>query len=326
MWGNRLGWSISVLIALLVGAWVYLIERGSAVTPPTDFSRNPANFEPLRLPTPAASVFEASSNADAGPMYRQAIEWYRAERGTFTNFVDRGMLDSRERASVVEMLQPMVEAAACTRMDLFASRPDELVSYASNKPSLDALETIGRACVDRLGLLHMRAGNRDEAEKYFKAGFALGLHLARERVTYGELDLGLQLLGKTAPMLAKLAEESNNAVAAAAGRDFDQQRLAFATSLDPTLRIVRSIDPETVGRQSGDVFELAKRSKERMWRVEAMLALGRLRHFAGEGGTAANQRAANAFLSDAARIETDPVIRAAAVRARDLTVEQHRAQ
>jgi hypothetical protein len=326
MWGNRLGWSVSVLIVLLVGTWVYLIERGSAMTPPTEFSRNPANFEPLRLPAPPASVFKATSDADAGPMYRQAIEWCRAERGTFTNFVERGTLSAPERANVVEMLQPIVDAAACTRMDLFASRPDELVSYAGNKPSLDALETIGRACVDRLGLLHMRAGNRDEAEKYFKAGFALGLHLARERVTYGELDLGLQLLGKAAPMLAKLADESNNPVAAAAWRDFDQQRLAFATSLDPTLRVVRSIDPRTVGRQSGDVFELAKRSKERMWRVEAMLALGRLRHFAGEGGTAANQRAANAFLGDAAASESDPIVRAAAVSAHDVTVEQHRAQ
>ena len=32
-----------------------------------------------------------------------------------------------------------------------------------------------------------------------------------------------------------------------------------------------------VGKYAGDEFELAKRSQERMWRVEAILALGRLR-------------------------------------------------
>jgi hypothetical protein len=326
MWGNRLGWGISLLIVLLVGGWVYLIERGSARTPATDFSKNPANFEPLRLPEPPESVFNPTSPADAGPLYRRAIDAYLADRATYSNFAASGKLDSPKRGDLAAAIDPLIEASASLQMDLFAARPGELVNYASQKPSLEALETLGRVTIDRLALLNHRAGNTDDAKKCYLAGFALGLNLARERVTWQELDLGLQLIGKTAPMLAKLSEETGKPIDAAAYRELDDRRREFAASLEPTLRIVRTIDPTRVATHSGDVFELAKRSKERMWRVEAMLALGRMRHFAGAGGTAANQRAANAFLADVAENEADPVVRAAAQSARELTVEQHRMQ
>ena len=325
MWGNSLGWAISLLIVLLTGGWIYLIERGSALTPPTSFSTDPANFEPLRLPEPPRNVLAATSDADAGPLYRKAIDMYEWDRATYTNFAATGTLDS-PLAAKLTAIEPIVEASSCAKMNLFAANPAELVSYANRKPSLEALETLGRVCIDRLALLSQRAGKAEDALKYYRAGFALGLHLARERITWAELDLGLQLLGKTAPMLAKLSEEQGRPADAAAYRDFDAQRIRFSESILPTLRIVRSIDPKVVGAHSGDVFALAERSKERMWRVEAVLALGRLRHFAGEGGTARNQRVATAFLRDAAENDADPILRAAAASARDLTVEEHRMQ
>jgi len=61
-------------------------------------------------------------------------------------------------------------------------------------------------------------------------------------------------------------------------------------------------------------------------RARALLALGRVRFLAGEGGTAATQRAATRVVTDLAANDPDPVIRAAAAAARDLTVEQHRMQ
>jgi len=96
--------------------------------------------------------------------------------------------------------------------------------------------------------------------------------------------------------------------------------------IEPTLRFVRSIDPKIVGTRTGDVFELARRSNERMWRVEAILGLGRVRYFAGAGGTAGNQHVATRRVGEMAETESDPAIRAAATVARDLTIEQYRAQ
>ncbi len=89
MWGNSLGWTISVLILLLVGGWVYLIERGSSLTPATEFSANPANFEPLRFPQLPQTLLP-DSGADAGPMYRSAIDLYLEDRATYSNFAAIG--------------------------------------------------------------------------------------------------------------------------------------------------------------------------------------------------------------------------------------------
>jgi hypothetical protein len=265
------------------------------------------------------------SAADAGPMYRSAIDLYLQDRATYSNFAALGKLDSPLAAKLPAM-EPIVEASNYASMNLFAARPLEIINYGSNKPALEALETLGRVCVDRLALLNQRAGKRDEALKYYRGGFMLGLHLCQERVCYAEFALGMQLLGKTAPMLAKLSDDTGNPVAAAAYRDFDAQRIAFAKSLEPTLRIVQALDAKTVGAHTGDVFELAKRSQERMWRVEALMALGRVRYFAGAGGTAANQRAAMALLREVAEHDEDYVVRTAAGAARNLTVEEHRMQ
>ncbi|MEA2708460.1 MAG: hypothetical protein QOF78_1061 [Phycisphaerales bacterium] len=324
MWGNSLGWTISLLILLLVGGWVYLIEHNSTITPATGFSANEANFQPVRIPELPRSILP-QSGADAGPMYRSAIEMYLQDRATYSNFAALGTLDS-PLAKKLPAIEPLVEASNYASMNLFAARPSEIVNYNLNKPSLEALETLGKVCVDRLALLNQRAGNKEEAMKYYRAGLMLGLHLCEERVCYAQFALGLQLLGKTTPMLAKLCDETGKPVDAAAYRDFDARRIAFAQSLEPTLRIVQSLDAKTVGAHTGDMFELAKRSKERMWRVEALLALGRVRYFAGTGGTAANQRAAMELLREVAEHDEDYVVRTAAGAARNLTVEEHRMQ
>jgi hypothetical protein len=324
MWGNSLGWTISALLVLLVGGWVYLIERRSSLTPATDFSHNEANFQPLKIPELPRSLLP-QSGADAGPMYRSAMEMYFQDRATYSNFAALGKLDSPAAAKLPAM-EPLIEASNYAAMTLFTEKPSEIINYNLNKPSLEALETLGKVCVDRLALLNQRAGNREAAIKYYRAGFMLGLHLSSERINHAELALGLQLLGKTAPMLARLLDESGNAVDAAAYREFDAQRIAFAQSLEPTLRMVQAVDAKTVGEHTGDVFELAKHSKERMWRVEALMALGRVRFFAGTGGTAANQRVAIELLRDVAENDEDYVVRTAAGAARNLTVEEFRMQ
>jgi hypothetical protein len=96
--------------------------------------------------------------------------------------------------------------------------------------------------------------------------------------------------------------------------------------IDPVVAFVRSIDARVVGTRTGDVFELARRSGERMWRVEAVMALGRVRYFAGTSDSAADQRAAYALVKKLAENDPDPVVRTAAAASRDLTIEQYRMQ
>lgn len=94
MWGNSLGWTISLLIVLLVGGWVYLVEHRASATPPTAFSRSAVPFQPLRVPELPRSMLPTSEATDAGPLYRRAIDIYLADRATYFDFATIGTLGS----------------------------------------------------------------------------------------------------------------------------------------------------------------------------------------------------------------------------------------
>lgn len=328
MWGNSLGWSISAVLVLLTGALVYVTMSAARPARATAWSDDPRHFDAIELPAPPPGALPppSTSDADAGNFYRRAIDAVLVSRTIYERFAESGTLASPE-AQQLNAIELLVQGSACRRMTLFASRPDQVINYDHQKPAIDALRLLGRVTLDRLGLLSQRAGRADDAAKYYRAGFALGWHLSQERVAYAELDVGLELLAKSAPALARLAEEAGRTEEAAALLDFDARRAAITSErIDPVLRVARNIDPKIVGAQAGDLFELSTRSKERMWRAEAVLALGRLRYFAGAGGTVGTQRAANRRVTEMAKDEPDPIVRAAAKAARDLTPEQHRMQ
>jgi hypothetical protein len=326
MWGNSLGWGISVVIALAAAGLVALLGQGSNTTPGTAFSNDVVNFQPLRPPTLSGAAAMPNETCDAGLLYRQAIDAYLANRALYDDFAGIGKLDS-PKVKQLTAIDFLIDASKCGNMSLFTSRPQELVTYAHDKSSLDALEMLGRVCIDRLALLNQRAERPAAAMQFCGAAMALGNHLVAERLSYAELDLGLRLLAKSTPMMIKLAEQAGESDRATALKEFDAARLAmFREQVEPVAAFVRSIDPRVVGSRSGDVFALAERSKERMWRVEAVLALGRVRFFAGAGGTAANQRAAMQRVRKMAEDDPDPIVRIAAAAARDLTVEQYRSQ
>jgi hypothetical protein len=126
----------------------------------------------------------------------------------------------------------------------------------------------------------------------------------------------LSLLG----VAGKLAEVTGDKRFA----DFNTARLKYnSDEIVPMWTIIGAIDPKRIAEHSGDVFAIAKDSQERMWRVEAILQLGRLRYNAASG---ADQRAANRMLKKMAENETDPIIRAAAKAAAELTIEKYRMQ
>jgi hypothetical protein len=326
MWGNRLGWMISGAITAGVVVLVVLVDGSAARTATTAFSSDGRNFQQLLPPGPPPALMPPTQPCDGGPLVRQAIAMYLQNRPLYDDFAAIGKLGS-PKVDQLAAVDKLVEASGCGRMTLFADRPESIVNFQHTRSDLDALSQLGTVMIDRLALLNARAARPAAAGRYAMAGLTLGLHLCRERLTYDELALGLELIGKSTPVLARLADEAGEADRAAAWRAYGAQKVAFFNEqIDPVARFARSIDPRIVGLRTGDVFELAKRSKERMWRVEAILSLGRVRYFAGESGTAANQRAALALAKNVAQNDPDPVVRAAAKAARDLTIEEYRVQ
>jgi hypothetical protein len=323
MWGNSLGWTISAALVALCAAWLYIIANASAPTAATDFSKDERNFAAIALPTPPPQALPSgAAPSDAAALYRRAIDLVLSDRPTYDNFARLGTLSSSV-ASKLDAVDLLIQAAPARDVKLFNANPPEIVNYNRDKPPLDALQLLGRVCIDRLGLLNQRANKKEEALKHYQAGFALGWNLATERLTYEELALGLELIAKSSAGMERVDQTD----LAAGLREFDRRRIDYVRErIDPIMRITRGIDARIVGASTGDIFQLARRSNERMWRVEAILALGRVRYFAGAGGTRANQANAMKLVRELAATDPDPIIRTAAAAARDLTIEQHRMQ
>jgi len=139
---------------------------------------------------------------------------------------------------------------------------------------------------------------------------------------------GLQIMSESAIVLKKIATAQHDLSAEAKLVEFDAARQEFYKQrIEPMLRVLNAVDENIVGQHTGDVFYIAQDKKgERVWRVEAIFALGRMKYFVGTGGRIGDQRGAVKVLKKLADSDPDPVIRAAAASARDLTIDDYRRQ
>ena len=309
MWGNALGWTISLLIVAATATGLVLLERHLAdVTPTTDLVRDPAMLAPVALPVAPDAVVVPREACDAGPMYRQAIDLVLADRDGYERFAADGRGSAEARS--LGALEALASARPCSRMTLFAAAPAEVLNYGP-KPELQAIRVAG-FCAIRLGLLLNREGKSDEAMKQYEAAFALGARLYEERLVLDELLVGLELMSAAARAMGEANAQAPRFLSAY--QEYDRARL------QPLRRAIGSIDPGVIATHTGDVFHLARSAKDRVWRVEAILKLGRLRYNAAR---LADQQAATRAL-DQLIGDADPVIRAAANAARNLSIEQYR--
>ncbi len=270
MWGNRLGWGISGFIVLLFVGIGWLIQRAGATSAPSAFSvSDPILSAPLKLPVDPQTIVTFDAPGVAGPLYRKAIDDYLANRSQYETLL-------RDRAPDLEKLlaghQALIDATALSQMDLFAQTPDEVVSYRSEMPELTALSQVAQS-LNLLALRNEKAGNTDRALKYYEATFALGAKLYQERVSYAELSVGLGLMATGAMQIGKL--DANRAEAAKA---FTEAYADYSPKLAEVQKKINSIDRKYVYKYAGDVYAVAQSPQfDNMWRVEAMLKLGRYR-------------------------------------------------
>src|SRR5262249_9448184 len=156
---------------------------------------------------------------------------------------------------------------------LFAANPSEVITYNPDKPTLEALRTLG-TCARRAGQL-IEKNDPEEALKLYEAAFALGARLYEERLTYEELDTGLTLMTEGSATIRDLARASADPARADACKRFDDARVAYVTSeIQPTQRVIGSADQAVIEQYAGDVFYFARHAGDRVWQVEAILKLG----------------------------------------------------
>jgi hypothetical protein len=311
MWGNTLGWKISAVlfaVAIAVGLW---LRSQMQITGPTALSLDPKNLAELTPPVAAQTIVAQDQPGDAGDQYLDAARLYQD---------DSDACDEYARTASGPLPPPMqavVGAAHFSQMNLFSKDPSSQIDYQSDHPQLDNLAKVGQD-MEAAALLLRRAGKFQESRQLLDAAYAMGLNLLRERVNHDEYFQGMGVMDGALTGLSELESDSSQKQSLLAQADgmvnYDQQ------SVQPIFETLQSIDPVKIARNAGDVFRFAALSHERMFRVEAILKLGRYRF---DAARPADQLAAPRFLRSFSK-DPDPVIRAAAGAALGLTLEQYR--
>jgi hypothetical protein len=329
MFGNRLGWGISGVLAAFVLLIVYMIARLDTPTAPSQGAINkkgtyslkllerPQMLDAIQLPFDPLTVLPTMTQAqDAGPLYRQALTEYAK---------DKYQYDTRSKFKTTDLgsfpaLRPLVDARNNKTMTLFSIKLEEVINYQSIEPeAIKAIGQIGDAATT-LSLLLKSEQKPNDALLLAEGAFSLGVKLCQERLRWFEFITGHQLITKSCLLIEQL--DPSRAAAAKAARE--AMGLFMKERGLPMAYAITSIDPDVMGRTAGDMFYIVKNSRERMWRIEAALKLGHYKWNAGEPGNAADQRWARIV---AKRVMNDPnedeVVRAAAKEAFELTKERY---
>jgi hypothetical protein len=312
MLGNLQGWLISLVLALAGGYGLWLGSRAPTVSDPSGVFPN--LLAPIALPTDPKSVSPTpmSGACDAGDKYAAAIDEFLADRAQYEQWHAKANTTLAAKPHAVELL---LEATDCGRMTLFAKSPADLLNYDPEPKRLGALETLGDMAVQR-GML-LRKDQPDDARRYLAAAFALGFHLYEERVAWREFTTGVNLMTNASKYLAQLEPDAGKARSLARFADAADKYKLEQMKL---YGVLATSDGPTIGRYGGDAYALARQSPERMWRTSAILAVGRMKYNTPRrGDQLAAPRELQAWSTD-----PDPVVRAAANAALNLTLPEYR--
>jgi hypothetical protein len=321
MFGNRIGWSMSLVILICAGWLGYAVRQAGEISPPTGWLTT--IVVPIPMPRNVGSVVpEMNDPRDAGELYRAAIDDEQANVAAYAALESADVLDPAAIAARPGLAK-LRDATGCSAMTLFRSNPQEIVTYDPDKSSMEAIEHLARTA-QRIALLSVAKNDETSAGWWYASIFSFGLKLYEERVCYAELTAGEELMGIGCVGLEHLAQRQKLPAIATVLSQFDTNRLAdFDAHIQPVWAVVGSIDAPTMAAHAGDIVILAcDHSVEHLWRVEATLQLGRIKY---GGGRRADQLAAQRILTELAGDSTeDSAVRCAAAAGRDLTIEQYR--
>ncbi len=319
MWGNARGWAISGLIVLaMIGFVAYVQWSAHTITPRTQFSRDPSRNVPISLGVAPTLVAPAMTEpTDAGEIYRRTLEEMNKSPQTYSEFSRTGTPADMEDIPAIQLAR---QATPCITANIFRRNASQIVNLENRKPALAALDLLGK-CMIRAGML-IEKDRPAEAMDLYEATFSLGYKLFDERLTYAEMETGLNLMAAGAKSIELLAQSSGNAQRAESARRFDAARKTLMNDqLLPMLKVLSSVDQPTLEEHFGDVLYFARFAKERVWRIEAIFALARYRFNAARIG---DQTTAMQTLRELAEEDDDPIVKLAAAAGRDMTIEQYR--
>ncbi len=322
MLGNATGWLISGLIVMGTAlSLVWLDFQRGQLTEETTFLQDSRNLAVMALPIDPKTIVQMNGPEDAGSLYRQAVQEYLEHKPMYEEFCNKGK-STDPIISQLKAMDLLVTATHASRATIFEKNPQEVVNYQVEREPLEVLDKLGQAMINRMAMGNVKR-DPQQATKYAEAVFALGHKLFEERLIYFEYHKGTGLMGSGAYVLRELAVAAGDSARAAKIKDFDEARMKFDKEyVTPIRAIVARISDVSIATDAGNVFGLAKRSRERMWRTEATLRMGLYKYNANTFG---DQQGAKDLLAKwSVDPALDPVVRTAATAAHELTLDAYR--
>lgn len=323
MWGNQRGWILSAVIAVVMAGMLVLASVPPSPTTPTGtltLAMQPADLSV----DPGTIVPAPTGDDDAADTYRKAASDWDANKNIYEPLRDRLTEASRVMPEPVKLI---LSASGDGKMDLFSPDPDEVINYDSENPTLDGLFAAG-SLTNSLALFYTTAKHKDmkQANRYAIAAFNLGRHLYEERIVFTEWMDGLNLMCDAALVLVKTQNDPTQAEGckefAFTINDFRRNKV------ERLWEIISGIGEEDKATYAGDIFQIAKESPERMWRVEAILKLGRFKFNAATRGDQFGARRLLRGMAVAPNVSPDPLtqltVHSAVLAAANLTIEGYR--
>lgn len=320
MWGNTIGWIIAAVLGLIitVGAVGFGISF-NRLTPPTKFGKDPKNLAELSLDPKPSSIVAMGSASDAGPLLMQAIADVKANPKKYDAFLASGKAADAAKLPAVKAI---LDTASMSSMKLFSAKPATDIDYfpLSAHPDLAVLGTAAK-CVENAGLLYTGEKKYKEAKRFHEAQFSLGAKMFAERAMFMEAFQGLGQMRAAAECLKSIAQmEKDDARVAQLDAFLRGSEATYKERMEPMWKVINSVDGKVIARHAGDIYHFAnaEHQKERMWRVESVLKLGRFKFSVGTDGHAANQSYVPARLEELQK-DPDPLVAEAAKKAANLS-------
>jgi hypothetical protein len=319
MYGNFRGWVIAGVLFLAIIAAVWRALKINEISSPTAFSKSSAVTQVLELPVAFTTLVFTDVTTDATSLYQQAMSDVRTNMRIYEQAAAEG---SQEMLAQLPAVRAALQAAPMRSAKLLLARPAQNVGYSTQEADDIKAVKLLSDCLGRAGLLAF-ATDKKQSRQYFAAQGSLGHKMFAERINYWQAYFGVGQMRTAATGLQILARDAQDVDEMERIDRFLQSSDAFVkSSLEPVWKVLSSVDSKIIGRHAGDIYAMTgPEVKERLWRIEAILKLGRHKYNVQR---LADQTIVPFRLAELKQTETDPAVLSAIDAADQLTVEQYR--
>jgi len=320
MFGNLQGWIVAAVMFVLIALGVWQVSSVNNLTPLTKFGKDETLFEPLTISVAPTSIVAMDMAGDATESYRTAIDDIRRNTSKYESAIASNDLNTIKSLPAVKSA---LAAAALNSGTLLIKNVDDNVGYSTmENDDMKALLLLGKNL--EIGGLYAHEKDAKLGRKLFEAQFALGAKMFNERINYWEAFFGIGQMRSAAEGMKIIATKANDtaevekltAFNEAAGKLVEKDGV-----MDRMWRVLGSVKPQTINDHAGDVYAFTgKGMKERLWRIESILKLGRHKFNVER---LADQTIVPYRLQELSK-ESDPAIKVAVDKADKLTLQDYR--